>query len=241
MPLAWVAALPSIRDMGTPRERLTRLLLPSVAILYCLLAYPVAGTQIRLSSILLVPCGGVCIADGWAELAAWEKARDGIATSLLPAMALALAIGTTFLYIVQPLAANRSQYRAGAALRVHGATRLHLPPAQGLPIDDVVALVRSRCRTLMSVPAMSSFNVWTGLPTPLPTIGAQPYWRELTYGQQVRLMRAAESSDRLCVVRNDGLVAVYGGAPLSSPIINYLSRDFRAIAQFPPYTVEVRR
>jgi hypothetical protein len=240
--LAWVAAVPSIREVGAPRERLGRLLIPSVAILYCLLAYPVAGTQLRLGSILLVPCGAICIADGWAALVAWEAKTGGrIAASLLPGIGVALAVGTTFLYILQPAAANRSHYRDGAALTVAGATRLHLNPAQAGSIDRVVALVRSRCRTLISLPAMSSFNVWTGLPTPSPTIGAQPYWRELTYGQQVSLLHAAVSSDRLCLVRNDSLVAIYGGAPQSSPIVNYLERDFHPIAQFSPYTVEVRR
>ncbi len=241
MPLAWIAALPSIRDTGAPRERLGRLLVPSVAILYCLLAYPVAGTQLRLGAILLVPCGAMCIADGWAELEAWDNAGSRIPASLLPALGLALAVGTTFLYIVQPVADNHDQYREGTALTVSGATRLHLSPAQGVPIDQAVKLVRARCRTLMTLPAMSSFNIWTGLPTPSPTIGAQPYWRELTYGQQVTLLHAATQSDRLCVVRNDGVAATYGGAPLSSPIVNYLDRDFRPIGQFPPYTVEVRR
>ena len=243
LPLAWVAALPSSRDFADPLERLVRLLIPSLAVLSCLLAYPVAGSQVDLGSILLVLCGAVCVADGWALLAAWNvgRAPGNPVGAPLAALAVALALGTTFLYIVQPLEANHDQYRASIGLSAPGATRLHLNPAQARAIDRVVEVVRSRCRTLISLPGMYSFNIWTGLPTPSPLTGQQPYWLSLTYGQQVGLLRAAEASRGLCAIRNDTNALSYGGLPLDSPIVNYIERDFVPIAQFAPYTVEVRR
>src|SRR5262249_49374452 len=75
LPLAWVAALPPSGGTPGPRERFIRLSIPSLAILSCLVAYPVAGSQVALGSIVLVLCGAVCVADGWAELAAWNVAR----------------------------------------------------------------------------------------------------------------------------------------------------------------------
>ncbi len=258
MPLAWVAAMPSSGDLPHPGGRLARLLLPSLAILYCLDAYPVAGTQLLLGSILLVLCGAVCVADGWAELAAWNRAREpaglaherrGLArepgslmgTPALAAVAVALAVGTTFQYIVQPLEIDHNGYRGSTPLKVSGATLLRLSPAQDSAIEHVVTLVRKRCRTLISLPGMYSFNLWTGLPTPSPMTGEQPYWRLLSYGQQTSVLRAAESSPGLCAIRNDTLSAAYGGAPASSPLVSYVERDFLPIAQFPPYVVEVRR
>jgi hypothetical protein len=77
MPLAWVAALPSRRDSGEPLERMVRLLIPALAILEALQAFPVAGTQVDLGSLLLVLCGAVCLADGWAELVACDEERAG--------------------------------------------------------------------------------------------------------------------------------------------------------------------
>lgn len=243
MPLAWVAAVPPTPDTPTPRERLARLLIPSLAILYCLVAYPVAGTQVLLGSILLVPCGAVCVADGWRELTAWNTSRGpgSRVAAPLTAITVALAVGTTFLYIVQPLQINHDQYRASVPLEFRGASQVRVTAAGGSAIDRVVEIVRSRCHTLISLPAMYSFNLWTGLPTPDAPIAAQPYWRELTSGQQVTLLLAAARSRALCLIRNDSLALDYGGAPLSSPIVNYLDRDFRPIAQFAPYTVEVRR
>ncbi len=244
MPFAWVAALPIPAAIATSRVRLGRLLIPALAILYCLLAYPVAGTQVVMGSILLVPCGAICVADGWAVLegcGAVHAVGRVTARSALSAVAVALAVGTTFLYIIQPLAANHDQYRAQSPVDVGGVTRLHLPPSQSGPIDAVVGLVRSRCHSLLSLPGMWGFNIWTGLPTPTATVAAQPYWRELSYAQQTSMLRAAESTPGLCVVRNVTLEAQYGGVTLSSPIARYLVEAFRPIAQLPPYTVEVRR
>jgi hypothetical protein len=207
----------------------------------------VAGTtQLALGSIPLVLCGVVCVADGWAQLAAWSEVRapGNPVGAALAALGVALALGTTYQYIVQPLQTSHDQYRAGIGLYVRGATRLHLPPAQATAIDDVVTLVRSHCQTLISLPGMYSFNVWTGLPTPSPLTGQQPYWLSLTYAQQFGLLRAAEASRGLCAVRNDTLALSYGqhtGPSASSPIVNYIDRDFVPIATLAPYTVEVRR
>jgi hypothetical protein len=242
MPLAWVAALPPAVDISGSRERLVRVLIPSLAILSCLLAYPVAGSQVALGSILLVLCGAICVADGWALLAAWgPRASSNPVGAPLVALGVALALGTTYQYIVQPLQASHDGYRASIALQVPSAARLHLNPAQASAIDRVVALVRSRCHTLISLPGMYSFNIWTGLPTPSPLTGEQPYWLVLTYGQQTKVLEAAVASRGLCAVRNDSLAAAYGGAPLASPLVNYIDRDFVPIGEFAPYTVEVRR
>ena len=243
MPLAWLAAVPPSPDIPTPRKTLGRVLIPALAILYCLDAFPVAGTQVLLGSILLVPCGAVCLADGWTELAAWnlDRAPRNRISTPFTALAVALAVGTVFLYIVQPLETNHDDYRAGLGLGVAGATRLHINPTQAMAIDNVVASVRSQCHTLIEFPGMYSFNLWTGLPTPSPFTGQQPYWLSLTHNQQLHVVQAAEASRGLCAIRNDTLAASYGGAPASSPIVSYIDMNFAPIAQFPPYTVLVRR
>jgi hypothetical protein len=243
MPLAWVAALPSPGDIPSSRERLVRVLIPALAVLYALIAYPVAGSQVYLGSILLVLCGAICVADGWTQLAAWNVARapgNPVGPPLV-ALGVALALGMTYQGIVQPLQTYHDQYRASLGLQLRGLTRLHVNPAEASAIDHVVALVRSRCHTLISLPGMYSFNIWTGLDTPSPLTGQQPYWLSLTYGQQTGLLRAAEASPGLCLIRNDTLAQSYGGLPTNSPIVNYLVGDFVPIGTFAPYTVEVRR
>jgi hypothetical protein len=244
MPLAWVAALPSRRDSGEPLERMVRLLIPALAILEALQAFPVAGTQVDLGSLLLVLCGAVCLADGWAELVACDEERAGrpaLARPALAALFAALAVGTFVNHVLQAVETNHNLYRSGQPLHVFGASRLHINPGQATAIDRTVALVRARCKTLASYPGMYSFNIWTGLPTPSPFTGEQPYWRVLSRGEQEDLVRAMKSSRGLCAVRNDTLAASYGGRPMNSAPVIYIDRAFQPIAQFPPYTVLVRR
>lgn len=244
MPLAWVAALPSRRDTFGPRERLVRLLIPSLAVLQALLAYPVAGSQVYLGSILFVLCGAICLADGWSELTAWASAREhsaSVASAALTGLAVAFALWCTFQLIVQPLSAVRSGYRTGAPLQIPGATLLHLPRYQVLSIESTVATVQERCETLMSLPGLYSFNLWSRLPTPSPTTGEQPWWWLLSSDQERSVLAAAKASPELCVIRDDSLAGYQGQPPPRVPLVAYIDDDFKPIAKYSPYVVEVRR
>lgn len=245
MPLAWVAALPSRRDPPGAAWRLTRLLIPSLAVTQALLAFPVAGTQLGYGSILLVLCGAMCLAEGWSELTAWNarvRAGAALAGPLLGTLFAVLAAGATWQYIIQPVWANRDQYSANTALKVKGATALRLSATQGGAIDRAVAQIRSHgCRTLISYPGMYSFDIWTGLPYVTALTGEQPYWRLLSYEQQFKVLQAAERSPGLCAIRNDALAATYGGHPERSPVVKFIDKDFTPLAAANPYLVEVRR
>ena len=246
MPLAWVAALPSRRDAPGPRERLVRLLIPSLAILQSLLAFPVAGSQLRLGAILLVLCGAICLADAWSELVAWNRGRPSsspVAASGLTALFVALALGTTFEYIVQPLQSYHDTYRGGTPVVVHGASRLHLPPPLSGAFEQIVGTLRAHCRTVITLPGMYSFNLWSDLPAPSPMTGAQPYWLSLSSTQQRAVLTAAKASPGLCLVRNDAEAETYtGGGPVPRvPLVVYLEDDFAPIVQTGPYAVETRR
>jgi hypothetical protein len=245
MPLAWVAALPSRRDPPGPRWRLARLLIPSLAILQALLAYPVAGSQLYLGGILLVLCGVICLADAWSELVAWNRERPAlgpVAASGLSALFIALAVGTTFEYVVQPLQTYHDAFRANTSLDVAGATRLRLPAPETAEFDQIVGALRGHCRTLISLPGLYSFNIWSGLPTPSPLTG-QPFWHLLSSAQQQTVLAAAKASPGLCELRNDVEAATYGeGAPPPRvPLVAYLEDAFKPILQVGSYLVETRR
>lgn len=244
MPLTWVAALPSRRDLFGPRGRLIRLLIPSVALLQGLVAYPVAGAQVGLSSILFVLCGVICLADGWADLVAWTAARNTsglLADTGLTALFVALALGSVFQLVIQPMSAWQTQYRAGTPLRISGATLLRLAPAQAQTLDSIVRTVPEHCGTLMELPGLYSFNLWTGLPTPTPLTGEQPWWAFLSPAQQRANLAAAKSSLGLCAIQDDAAANYNGMPPPHVPLIRFIEDDFITFASKPPYLVELAR
>ena len=246
LPLAWVAALPSARDAAGARARLVRLLIPSLAVLQTLVAYPVAGSQQWLGAILLVLCGAMCLADGGYELVQWSREHPGrgsLAAAGVPAVFLALAVGTTFQEIVQPFQTNHDAYRAGIPLRLAGATRVHVAPPLAHAFASAVSTLRARCRTVISLPGMYSFNLWSGLPSPTPLGVAEPLWSELSSTQQQAVLRAARASADLCLMRNDLNARSWNGGALPPhvPLVAYLEDDFVPIVQLGPYVVEARR
>ena len=246
LPLAWVAAIPSGRDEGQTSRQLLRIVVPTMALAGALLAYPVAGTQIGYGSIMLVPCGAICVADAWSDLAVWERVRRPggpfAASAIVSALCVALAVGAAYNDVLQPMEANHGSYGSNVALDVPGATRLHLPAATTTAIEQTIAALRSNgCQTLVSYPGMYSFDLWSGLPYVTTQTGEQPYWSLLSQAQQSQVYRTARRTPHLCVVRNDSLAASYGGHPQRSPIANYIADAFKPVATAAPYEVEVRK
>jgi hypothetical protein len=80
--LAWVVAAPRGRPDGYEKLDFARALLPALAILQSLHAFPIAGSQAAWAALPLVPVGAMCIGDGLAQLGL-TRARMQLATSLL--------------------------------------------------------------------------------------------------------------------------------------------------------------
>jgi hypothetical protein len=245
--LAWVAAIPSTRDAGGPRGRFVRLLLPSLAVLQALMAYPVAGAQLRFGSLLFVVCGAVCFADGWHDLEAWEAARgtaDGIhrVRTTMGVIAALLAIVLAVQYVARPIESSRDIYADNQHLPIAGASRLRLPAAQVTTFTDITRLLRARCRSVITLPGMFSFNLWSRLPAP-SGIAAEHFWNLFTHSEEQTALASARVAPGLCAVRSDGLAAVWdNGRPLpQKPLVRFIEREFTPIAQYESYVVAVRR
>lgn len=244
--LAWVAAIPSTRDDGSPRGRFVRLLIPSLTVLETLMAYPVAGTQMWLGSLLLVVCGAVCLGDGWSDLEAWgarrgtldgQQAPHAVMTALVAALAVAFAIQ----YVGRPLETWSNAYASYQSLRIAGATRVHLPPGQASTLTQITALLRAHCKSVITLPGMLSFNLWSGLPAP-SGLTSEPFWHQLDHSQERTALADAEAISGLCVVRNDALAAGWDGGipPPQVPLVSFIEHDFTPIAQYEGYVVSVR-
>ncbi|MGH7764709.1 MAG: hypothetical protein ACREOM_09865, partial [Candidatus Dormibacteraceae bacterium] len=71
LPLVWLAAVPPRREAGDdPSNSYGRLLLPALAVMESLQAFPIAGSQLSLAALALIPVGFVTLNDGLRELRA---------------------------------------------------------------------------------------------------------------------------------------------------------------------------
>jgi hypothetical protein len=246
MVLAWVAAIPSTRDDGSRRTRFVRLFLPAFAVLEALQAYPVAGTQVMFGSLLLLVCGAVCFADGWADLEAWGANRDPfdglrVPRTVMTATATALVVALAFAYVVRPLESWGNTYSGNSALPIPSATRLHLPASQVATFTQIVAVLQAHCDSLITLPGLLSFNLWSGLPAP-SGLTAEPFWSLLSHTQERSALASAKAAPGLCAVHNEQLAENWDGGtpPPSTPLVSFIEHDFTPIGEYEGYVVSTR-
>ncbi len=238
--LAWVAALPSSRDKDTAASRFIRLLIPAVAIIYTLFAYPGAGSQLSFSHAMFVLCGAVCVADGLSDLELRaargalgkitpRRARAVIA-SLTAALALAILLGSVALR----LNGVHAQYEYGRPLPFKGATSLRLPPKQRSIFVALIAAARANCRTLLTFPGMPSLNLWSGLPAPSGYTIIGLWWQVPPAEDLEKAYTQAERSPGLCEVLNEQEIRFWAHEqPLPHiPLIRFLEHDFTTIGTY---------
>jgi hypothetical protein len=236
MVLAWVAALTPTGMGEPPYRRFVRILLPLLAIEQTLQIYPVAGSQIGISSATFVAVGGLCIADGLGQLRAWS-ARSGWSSAGFGAVAtvasLALVTIIGFHSIVSSAASGVIAYNERPALPFPGADRLHLAPPQGEEYAELVDLLKEhRCTSFIGFPNIDSLYLFSGIEPPKPSPpGAWPI--VLPLDQQQRVVDQLRASPRPCAIRNDDLASaawLHGAPPdESDPLIGYIFNEFETV------------
>jgi len=235
MLLAWVAAVPPLGEPEPPFKRFLRVLLPGVAVLGVLGAYPVPGAQVGVASLMFVPVGALCLADALSALRAWSATRGELglarfgaaATVATVALAGMLALGQVYL----PAIANTIDYRDKVPLPFPGAGQVRLKPEEVEEYEGVYDfLVENRCTSFVGYPNIDSFYLWTGIEPPEPY--APGAWiAALDEAGQKRVLAAVRSSPRPCAFRNE---SVAGGwlesrpAP-DTPLVHYIFDDFEEV------------
>ncbi|HEU4906784.1 MAG TPA: hypothetical protein VFT19_11820, partial [Solirubrobacterales bacterium] len=126
--LCWIAAVPPASAAEGPYKRLLRTMVPALAALEVLQAYPVAGSQVGIASLTFVPVGALLLGDALTSLREWSAARGPLAlerfgvvvTIALAALAANFAIDS----IVRSIANNKEIYDERRALPFAGASQL---------------------------------------------------------------------------------------------------------------------
>jgi DNA-binding transcriptional MocR family regulator len=63
----------------------------------------------------------------------------------------------------------------------------------------------------------------------------------LSDSQQRQIVAQAKQALGLCAIRDDPLALYQGAPPPRTPLVAFLDDDFKPIASYPPYVVEIRR
>jgi hypothetical protein len=244
----WIIACPpaSVRH----EERLARVMLAALAISQSLLGYPVPGSQVPLGDLLFVLCGGVALGDAITSLRGWGvrlPAIGGRRTGAITTAAIALAALAAYQdRIGSQLSMGKRTFSVySAPIKGIGASDIRIAQPWLGGINSVIAKVRDEhCKYLMEIPGIYSMNLWTGLKTPDPLTGEQPYWEVLSAQQRQQVLEAARAASGLCVIRNHSDLEFYmrGRALPKDALMNYLTgRTFKRVGTYSGWSVWVRR
>jgi hypothetical protein len=232
---AWVALI-AVPGEDRPAVAFARLLLPLLAVLQALHAFPVAGSQTLWSTFLLIPVGALCVANGARGLAAVvEDPTDRRALGAVGvAAALVLTLFVANTYLRRPYDNNRAAYASGIDLDLPGAESVRLGQEEVDLYRGVTRAIDRNCGSLLMLPGMDSFYVWTELEPPSYTATGWPTLFDDEHQQ--RVIDDTASIEGLCLLRNTPIAAGWGGGEIPpGPLVSYLERGFQPLAKFGDY------
>jgi hypothetical protein len=243
LPLAWIIAVPP-RSGGAGLTPLVRCSLAALAILLGLHAYPVAGSQMAWSGMLLIPVGAICIADGWSVLRARADAvevwRRVVAHAFVVA-ALLVFIAWLLLWSILPSVRNGLlAYDQGVQPELPGASRLRIAPPQAHTYERLAEILRNRCSTFLSIPGLNSLYLFSGAEPPT-YLNATAWMYLFDAPMQARVVKRSEPIEGLCTVRSPALLDFWRqGRPVPpGPLVDFVSGDLQRVERVDVYAVFV--
>lgn len=231
---AWLALVPSPGN-GSRAFAFGRLLLPLLAVLQALHAFPVAGSQILWSAFLLVPVGVICVGNGIHGLVSnLGDERERRAFAIFGALGAVLLIGFVANAVLrEPLRDARAAYNASIPLDLPGARNVRLGPEEVELYRSISTSINANCETFLALPGMNSFYVWTEREP--PTGHNATAWMTLFDDERQRaVIGGANRVAELCLLENEPLAAGWGAIP-EGPLVKYMRKEFKPISNIGEY------
>jgi hypothetical protein len=233
---AWVALLPTPGGEDEKTE-FARLLLPPLAVLQALHAFPVAGSQVQWSAFLLIPVGAICVVNGARGLSlalTGRRERQG-AAAIAAVAAVVMAVVIVNVQLRQTLQQVRAAYDANVPLELPGAAEVRLSQPEAQLYREVTAAIDANCRSFVMLPGMNSFYLWTEQEPP-SGYNATGWTTLFDDAHQRRVIEETRSIAGLCLLKNVPLAQAWDAGKIpNGPLVRYLRRGFRPIAEFGDY------
>jgi hypothetical protein len=242
VPLVWVPALAPGDGLGSPTDRYARLLLPALAAMESLQAYPVAGTQVSIASLGVVFVGAITLNDGVRQLRDWAGGRSRprlvAAANFVPLAALILSVAATSLWA----SVAAESYTRGSPSGLQGAGLLRLAPKQRTTLSSLSMSIRQVCTSFITMPGMSSLYIWTGQEAPAPLFDSEWMFFVDSAHQQL-IVDQVRTLPGMCVVRNDAVLKFWAeGQPIPrGPLIDFIEANFVVAGSYGDYELLVTR
>jgi hypothetical protein len=227
---AWVALIPA--PGASPATSFARLLLPPLAVLQALHAFPVAGSQLFWASFLQIPVGALCVAGGARGLAAslppGQERRAALAFGVLAAVVLTGFVANKTLRV--QLRENRAVYDAAVPLDLPGASRVRAGEPEVALMRAISKGIDANCNSLVMLPGMDSFYFWTRQEPP-SGFNATGWPTLFDDDAQRHVIEDTRSLEGLCLLRNLPLAEGWGEGIPPGPLVRYLHRGFVSLGQ----------
>ena len=240
LPLAWMAAQAPRDDVDNPTGSHPRLLLSALAVVGSLQIYPVAGTQLSLAAIGLLPLGAISLSDGIRQLRRAEKTSAGVArlaNGFAPSI-FAISVAAFALFGV----ITATEFAGLKPLRLPGATSVRMSAQKSDELRSLVAAIDQNCGSFITFPGMNSFYFWTAKAPPVE-LTSEVWWLVLDSSEQETLVDQLQRQPRLCLVKNQRVIDFWaeGRDVPTRPLVEFINADFVAAGSYGDYELWVRR
>jgi len=235
LPWVWLVAVPQLEEPErNPRESFSRILLCLAAAWQGLQAYPIAGTQVMMATLLPVLACGVCLADVFKAAAAegWLGERFSSLTPRRIQFATALAVVAllcVFANVWCKLPAVRRHYASLPALDLPGSRHVRFDLETTAMYRELARYLETECDTFVTYPGFNSLYFWAGKrpPTHLNSTG----WGQLSHRQQEHILGSLRHARRplLVVVAAAAESWKNGAPPQIQPLVRSVQEDYREI------------
>jgi hypothetical protein len=219
-PMLWLTAIPNRERAGS----LARAVLAVLGVLQVLYAYPVAGWQTGVVTVMMVVCAAVCVADVLSQ-----------ASPVLPPVAIRLAPAVTAgLLVVLGAALAYSAYRLYGSLEplgLPGARLVHIEPQRAAALRRIQAAAQS-CSMLASLPGLFSLNLFSGTRVPSGIVKAglpAPWMLFVSDSEQAAVVREMSAQAHPCAVYDPQTSTMWtsGRQPPDRPLVRYIRDELR--------------
>jgi hypothetical protein len=269
IPLAAVCLFPPLAVQLTSSSMNARRFLVAFAVTESLHAFPVAGSQVSWSLMLIVPCAALTLEDGCREFLEWRGLQVspglGIATVVFLAALIIVPWPNSYAGLFGSYFHSARNiidtYRTNKPLDLPGASGLRLPAEQVKELRSISAALRRTCSQFVSVPGYDGLYVLTGIAPP-NGINATVWMYLFTHSEQQSVVNVLKTTrGPVCLVERSGLAidvtSPSGIPPLvgpsinwrtwawaqpipAGPLVHYLSTGFVPRVKLPPYLILVR-